>query len=227
MATLKTLCQTALREIGMVAVPSSFVGNTNPTAVQMLALANRVLRDISDYKWQIILSTYTFSTSNGVSTYALPTDFDSFANLTQWDRTNYEAMEGPVSPGVWEAIRSGNVVATGIKRYFRVGAGLFEIYPTPSSTDTIAYQYYSTYVITGKSEFSDDTDVSLVYEDVIVLGLKYYWRDAKGLDSTSTERAYRRKIEHLQGKDGGKDVLRFGSRPMPQLGGSIPEVGFG
>lgn len=226
--SLRTLCQDALKEMGMIAVPSSFVGNSNPTSVQMVALANRVLKDLQDHRWQVVLETHTFSTSNGTSTYALPSDFESFANLTQWDRTNYEDVEGPVSPAVWEALRSSNLYVSGIKRYFRVAAGLFEIYPTPDGTDTIAYQYYSSQPVTSKTEFTDDTDVSLIYEDIIVLGLKYYWRRAKGLEWASDERDYRRKIDAFQAKDGGKGILRFGGTAgLPLSGGNFPDTGFG
>lgn len=226
--SLRTLCQDALKEIGMVNVPSSFVGNTNPTAVQMVALANRVLKDLQDHKWQVVLSTHTFSTVASTSAYALPSDFESFANMTQWDRTNYEDVEGPVSPAVWEALRSSNLYASGIKRYFRVAAGQFEIYPTPDAADTIAYQYYSNQPITSKTEFSDDTDVSLIYEDAITLGLKYYWRRAKGLDWAADERDYRRKIDIKQANDGGKPVLRFGGPALsPLSGGNIPDTGYG
>ena len=229
MATLKELCQTALREIGNIAVPTTFVGNADPTAVQVLALANRVLKELQEYKWQIVLSTHTFTTTNGVGSYALPADFESFADMTQWDRANYEDIEGPVSPSLWEALRSSNLYVSGIKRYFRVAGGLFEVYPTPNNdTDTIAYQYYSNQPIALKSSFSDDADVSKIYEDLITLGIKYYWRDAKGLDSSKAERDYRRKIDSFQAKDGGKQVLRFGFSPsFPAQGGNIPDTGIG
>lgn len=212
--------------MGPINVPSSFVGNNDPTAVLMLALANRVLKDIRELPWQVVLSTHTFATVASTSTYALPSTFDSFANLTQWDRTNYEKMEGPVSPVLWEALRSGNVTSVGIVSYFRISGSLFEIYPTPSAVATIAYQFYSNQPITSKTEFSDDTDVSLIYEDLITLGLKYLWRRAKGLDWAADEKDYRRAIDVRQAKDGGKNVIRFGPpRETPML--NIPDVGFG
>src|SRR5690242_11912595 len=101
--TLLTIAQTALREVGDYAVPSSIVGNTDPTAVQLLALANRAGRTLAlDYRWQALLTTYTFPTVASTADYALPTDFNRFANLTPWDRTNYAQLEGPVSAQRWE-----------------------------------------------------------------------------------------------------------------------------
>ena len=110
MATLLSICQSALREIGDFAVPSAIVGSTDPIAVQLLALAQRSGKTLAaDHKWQVLLKTYTFPTVASTATYALPTDFKSFANITQWDRTNYWEVEGPVSPQKFEALRSSSV----------------------------------------------------------------------------------------------------------------------
>lgn len=228
MATLLTICQTALRETGQVAVPSSIVGNTNPLAVQLLALANRSARIIAlDYRWQALIATYTFPTVAGTADYALPSDLHAFANLTFWDRTNIEQCEGPVSPVMWEALRSGNVFGIGLRKYFRIAGGLFSIYPTPADVATVAYQYYSTNWITGKTEFSDDSDAPLIDADLITLALKWRWRAAKGLAYDQEQADYLGRLEALQGKDGGKNVLRFsrGGQAMPVL--NVPESGIG
>jgi hypothetical protein len=54
--TLLTMTQQALREVGEFEVPATIVGNNNPTAVQMLALAQREGRELSRrHQWQRLL----------------------------------------------------------------------------------------------------------------------------------------------------------------------------
>lgn len=226
MATLLSICQTALRQIGQFNVPTSIVGNADPTAVQLLALANLSGQQLTKrYKWQILLSTHTFSTANGTGTYALPSDFQKFSNITFWNRTAYERMEGPVSNSTWELLRSGNLAAVGGVQYFRIAANLFAIYPTPTATETIAYQYYSTNWITGKSAFSDDADVPLIDNDVMVLDIRWRFLSAKGLPWESERADFEDALAVARADDGGKDAIRFSVPERYPL--NIPEGTWG
>jgi len=228
MATLLSICQTALRETGQVNVPSSIVGNTNPLAVQLLALANRSGRTLAlDYRWQALITTYTFPTVAGTTDYALPSDLHAFANLTFWDRTNIEQCEGPVSPVMWEGLRSGNAIGVGLRKYFRVAGNLFSIYPTPAAAETVAYQYYTANWHNGKDQFSDDTDAPLIDADLITLDLKWRWRAAKGLAYDQEKADFLGRLEALQAADGGKNILRFGRSGLGAPVLNIPETGFG
>lgn len=59
--SLLFICRSALPEIGEFNVPRSMVGNTDPHAVQLLALANRAERSLAlDHKWQALLANYSF-----------------------------------------------------------------------------------------------------------------------------------------------------------------------
>lgn len=228
MTTLVQICQAVLREVGQVNVPSSIVGNTDPAAVQLLALANRTGKILAlDFRWQALLTTHTFATVNGTTDYSLPSDLHAFAGLTFWDRTNIEQCEGPVSAVLWEGLRSGNIIGVGLRKYFRVAANLFSIYPTPTAADTIAYQYWSKNWITGKTEFSDDTDQPLIDADLITLGLKWRWRMAKGLAYDEEKADYQMRLDALQAIDGGKNILRFGRVEPAAPALNIPETGYG
>ena len=87
--SLLSICKSGLCEIREFNVPSSIVGNTDPSAVQLLALANRAGRSLAlDHKWQRLLATHSFATFASTADYALPSDFHRFANITSWDRGN-------------------------------------------------------------------------------------------------------------------------------------------
>lgn len=228
--TLLTIAQTALREIGDFTVPSTIANNTDPTAVQLLALANRTGRTLAnDFRWQVLLTTHSFTTVASTADYALPSDFGRFANLTFWDETNDTRMWGPVSTSEWQYLQSSGLGgAAQFDKAFRIAGSRFYIYPTPSSTDTIAFQYYSKNWISGKSAFSTDADAALIDEDLITLGLKWRYLQAKGDAFENEKMEYFERLESLQAADGARDAIRFGvSMVGADYSGNLPETGFG
>lgn len=228
--TLLSVCQTVLREIGEFTVPSTIVGNSDPVAVQLLALANRTGRTLAnDYRWQVLLTNYSFTTVSGTDGYALPSDFGRFANLTMWDSTNDTRVHGPVSPAQWQFLQSSGLGgAAQFDKTFRVAGNLFEIYPTPTSADTVAYQYYSKNWISGKAAYALDADVSLIDEDLIILGTKYRFLQAKGDAFEEEKKEYLYRLDSLQGADGGRNVISFGAPFVTaDESGNLPETGFG
>jgi len=236
--TLLQLCQTALQERGEFSVPATIVGNSDPTAVRLLALANRAGRwTMKENTWQALVKTYTFSTSNGVSDYAIPSDLDRFLNLTFWDRTYYRYVKGPISAAEMELLRSSRIaMASQFYSYFRIVGNLFTIYPTPAATRTFAYQYAGKNWITAdgdsspsKEYFTADSDTCSFNDDIMVLGIKERFQAAiDGVEwQPSTE------LTSFIGKavmaDGGKDVIVFGPGPLvgPLGRGNLPETGYG
>ena len=237
--TLLAMCQRALREKGQFNVPSTIVGSTDPTTVRLLTLADRTGRWIANYTtWQVMIQTYTFATVNGTETYALPSDFVSFIDLTQWDRTNYTPLRGPQSAAAWEVIRSGNVAsASQLMSVWRVAGNLFAIRPAPTTVRTIAYQYLGkNYILASgdssatKEYFTVDTDTCVWSDDLMVLGIKERMEAvALGIEwAPSAE--YQSFLDGAVSSDGGKAVITFGQPQWLQgiMGsGNLPESNFG
>lgn len=228
--TLLTICQDALKEIGGFNVPETIVGNTDPTAVQLLALANRSGRELAlDYKWEVLLETHTFSTADGTAAYALPADFHSIADGTAWDRTNDWRLAGPASKRAWEQFQSSAVTSSGLRAWFRIQGRQFNLYPTPSSVRSIAYEYYQNTFVSpaagsDKISFTLDTDTARIDEDLVLLGVKYRFKLAKGLPHGEEKAEFENRKTALQSINKGAPVVDF-------RGGSyehgIPETGFG
>ena len=228
--SLLTICQYARREIGDFSVPSTIISNTDPIAVQLLALANRTGRTLAlDFRWQVLLTNYTFPTVASTEDYALPSDFGRFANVTMWDRTNDTPVRGPLSPAQWEYLQSSGLGgAAQFDKAFRVIGDRIYIYPEPDAAETIAYQYYSTYWISGKAAFSADADVALIDEDLITLGIKWRFLASKGDSFENEQMEYYQRLDSLQGADGGRSIISFGPGALVIGGeGNMPEVGFG
>ncbi len=237
--TLLAMCQRALYEKAEFAVPATIIGNTDPSALRLRYLADRTGRFFHrNYFWQKLMQVYTFPTVASTSTYALPSDYQRMVNLTQWDRTTFAPLKGPVSAVEFETMRSGAIAAAaGLRSYWRLAANLFEMYPTPSSVRTIAYQYIGLYWIaaTGSSTatkeyFTVDTDTCIFDDDLMVLGIKEHF-DAVALGVPfEPSGELTAMIGAAVGADGAKDVISFGeSNVVGSILGmdNLPETGFG
>ena len=233
--TLLTICQDAISEVGLFEVPTSIVGSNNQTAKRLLALANREGRLLTrEHNWQVLLKSHTFTTADGTASYDLPSDFDRFADETWWDRTNYWEIFGPASEADWQTLKSG-IVTDGVRRWFRLQGDQFYIHPTPTSADTIAYDYYSNQWCessggTGQTEFEADADVAKLDEDLITLGVRWRFLKVNGLDYTEESPAYQKHLDLLRARDGGAGNLHMGRSnwfARHLMISNIPESGFG
>lgn len=175
----------------------------------------------------------------GLDTYPVPADFNSFVNRTQWDRSRRWELVGPMSPQEDEWMRSG-IVATGPRRRFRQfgrGSYTFRIWPPPTSTDspaTLSFEYMSSYWAqdasgTPLARFTSDTDSCVYPDDIMVMGVKWLWLQAKGFDYAAQKMDWDRQVDTAQAQDGGSRTLNMAQMPWPVLigAGNVPDVGYG
>lgn len=238
---LSEICQMALEEISGIAVPTTYIGNSNLTAKTMVRLANRSGRNYAlGFRWDALLQDYEFQTADGVSEYDLPDGFHAFSHLTFWSGTNLEVVRGPVGSAMWQALTRGQMVAPGMTKYFRISSQgrKFQINPTPTAVETISYMYYSKFWVdsdddgVGDAEyFVNDTDVTLIDGNLVCLDLKWRFRKSKGLDWEAEKlEADILRDQLLSSDDGGKPAIDF--TPVDYAaydleGGNIPETGAG
>ena len=232
--SLLTIATNALQEMSGFEVPTSFYGNANLTATLCVALANRSGKTLEkDVRWQELITEYTFSTADGTATYALPSDFRAFANMSQWDRTNQWRMTGPIPSLVYQWLKSGISVASTANKWFMVRGSYITIYPTPSAVETIAFDYYSKSWITKQSDsssvaaFTSDNDTSKIDEDLITLSLKWMFLQAKGMPYEPEYRMYEAAAESLREDNGGRSIIGLNSPTRPYYSGNLPDQGYG
>lgn len=231
--TIKTICEDALNEIGGFEVPTSFSGNGNLTATQCIALLNREGKTLEkEERWSALISTHTFTTVADTASYALPTDFRAFAEMSQWDRTNTRQMIGPTPGFLWQYLKGGIISESTIDRWFRIQGSDFYIHPTPSATgDTIAFDYYSkdwvniqATGLTG-TRIASDNDTGRLDEDLLTLGLKWRFLQAKGMPFEPEYKEYEALKTELVSDDGGSGLIRLG-QPRYEMT-NLPDQGYG
>lgn len=233
--SLLTICTDALSEMSGFELPASFYGNGNLTARQCVSLVTREGRTLArEFRWNELIDEYTFTTSDGVESYDLPSDFIAFANMSQWDRTNRWRMSGPTPSIIWQWLNSGFVVNATRRRWFAIRGNQFMIYPTPSSTDTIAFDYYSKNWITRQSDsvntntFASDNDTVRIDADLLTLGLKWRFLQAKGMPYEPEWKEYQNMKDEVLADNAGKGVIDLNSNRRHIIpGGNLPESGYG
>jgi hypothetical protein len=231
--------------LSIVQDTADVVGLTRPTAVitgvdqlshQMLGFAKETLEELSMMDWPILENSYSFNTVVGQSQYALPSDFSREIGDSVYGQARYSQLRGSLTAADWARQRN---VLPGVGFYrFRIFSYPLKINltPTPQTIETVVFEYQSAnrVVQTGgalKTTFFDDTDVSLVPEDILKKGLKWRIRRAKGLDYSEEFDDY-----ELTRNQRLAQALQLGSMAVAYRGpfddinlspGYVPESGFG
>ena len=198
--------------------PTSVISNTDPIARQLLALAQREgkqLMRVSD--WAILKKEHTFSTSNGTAAYALPSDFDRLVLETSYNRSDNDILTGPISSSEYQLVNHG-MATTGTTEKFRLKAASnalkFELDPTPSSTQTIGFEYVSNQFCqssggSGQAAWAADTDTGILDETTMEMGITWRFKAAHGLDFAEDFRQYQLEVRQAVARNGSSPVLQL------------------
>jgi len=205
--TLLSIVQNASDRLGLTR-PSAVVASTDVQVLQLLGLAQEEGKDLAKrHTWQALQTEHTFSTSNGTASYALPSGFDAIIKDTVFNRTRRRRMYGDLTPEQWQETQSSLV--TMVNPAFRIRGGLFYISPTPTSTETVAYEYLSKNWCqsaggTGQSAWAADLDTGVLDEELMTLGLKWRWKKSKGLDYAEDFTSYEIRVAKAIMDDGAR-----------------------
>jgi len=144
------IIQDAMDELSLPRL-ASVVGSSDPMARQMLSLFNAHGKELaSDTDWTILDRVNVFPTVVDQAEYDLPGDFDHLVINTVWDRSQLTPVRGPISPAMWQTIKSG-LIGNGIYfRRYRIVRGVnmavrkFVIDPTPGTSGAdLVFEYIS------------------------------------------------------------------------------------
>ena len=198
--------------------PTSVISNTDPIARQLLALAQREgkqLMRVSD--WAILKKEHTFSTSSGTAAYALPSDFDRLVLETSYNRSENDILTGPISSSEYQLVNHG-MATTGTTEKFRLKAASnalkFELDPTPSSTQTIGFEYVSTQFCqssggSGQAVWTADTDTGILDETTMEMGITWRFKAAHGLEYGEDYKQYQLEVRQAVARNGSSPVLQL------------------
>jgi hypothetical protein len=205
-------------------VPGGLIGATEGHAVQMRALLQKVIMDLSQYNWQQQNRYVTWTSISGEDQGALKdifgVDMDYLRLIpnTFWDNTEMRPVFGPVTEEVWAYYKAA--VNPGPIYQYIIKQNRLLMSPNMVAGHTMSVQMYSNLKVvssggTLKQSFTADDD-SFVFPDITVLrGLTWNWAKKKGEDWSDDHALYLDSI--------GKNLLNEGS---PKLSMDAPQRGF-
>lgn len=214
------IVQQAQDEMGLAR--SSTLTASDPTSRQFLALANSHGFDLMKrHTWTALQLQTTISTVSGTYDYTLASDFDRFIDDTQWDRTNFWQLVGPISPQIDRFRRDGLGVNLGPRRAFRLLGTTVRINPTPAvDGDVLGYEYISNkwaanYGGSTKAAITADTDNVAFDPWLMIRGIKYRYRHAKGYEAESFKDEHDTHFDICKAADIGVGTLSMSPQADP------------
>lgn len=219
--SLLTIVQSAARRIGILK-PTAVYTSTDAQILQLLELCNEEGRELAVKPWQALIKEVSFVTaaaeSQGNITTLAP-GFNYILNDTIWNRTQRRPVFGPRAPQQWQQMKAQTL--SGPFNQFRIRSNLVLFDPIPTAGENCYFEYLSknwctsSDAATARDAWAADSDVSLIDEELMTMGLVNRFRQAKGLEY-DTE-AYDARLRDLLARDGTKPVLSLsgGSDGLP------------
>ena len=210
---------------------AGIVANAFAVSGEGMPQAQRVVEVIDATSVRLSMEAIATKTGAALSfvrdTFDLPADFDHYITDTWWDRTNHWQLIGPISPQQSQALQSG-IFATGPRRRWRqIGnqSARYRIWPPPSSNDTpssLVFEYVSKNWVAKQDGTYDswmraDSDIPIVDEQAMILGVKWRLWQVKGFAYADFQSEYVDYVNRLKARDGGMKTLSMNKRRLPLL----------
>lgn len=236
--TLLTALNSAQRLLS-IAVTTLIVADGQETQNLLYELANVEAAEVlerSEYLFPAFVRTKSFTATTGATLQAsgTPSDFKRLLPDTIWNQTTDRKVAGPIDDVEW-AIANGVPITSGICQYAMIRYDGFHIFPAPTAADTIAYDYVINTPVqaTGagayKTAFSVDTDVYLLGDRLLTLGVVWRYKAAKGRDYAEDMKSYEMALAATAASMRGSRAITIAPPDLdPVLDGlNVPQTGFG
>lgn len=224
-STVLEIVQTSFDEIGLYPRPSVAVGAQDQLTQQMTALYTAVGQMLVKRRtWRGLLRTQTYTTPLSVTSLDLPSDYARPVNQTEWDRTNHWPLMGPMTPQQMQTVQSG-IISEGPRIKFRLIGDTIELFPASSVNQQFILNYISKgWVVhnpgpgeTYLTKPSDDDDVAIFDDRLMIAGIKLRFAQAKGFDTTSFAEDFQVMLDDALAQDSGAPKLTMAADPATFL----------
>jgi len=234
-ATVQSVMNIVTSELGL-ATPSFYVGNTDLTISQLMAMLTSAGQDLCMMNdWQYLHKEWTLPVIEGTTVYQLPTDWNSFVDGTMWNTGTALPVIGPITPQVWRMLKARFVGGTTISIMYRIIGNQMILFQNPSQNVNLVTDYYSrgwilqVDGITFRDNPAADSDTLLFDSRIVVPLLKLRWRGEKGFDTSKSTQDFNDAWDLVVGRDIPAPTLSIGTRTIyPFLNyTNIPDTNYG
>jgi len=213
MKNIAEMLNNVLGQSGFLKRPQFFL-SSDPDDIQMTAIANRVGLEISGhYEWSGLRKPSVIDLLEGQTEYDLPIDLKSIVSDSSWETDGSRKVDDHVSDGIWYQYKFSSLTSGGVIRA-RVYGNKLEVIE-PFNGGKISYEYITEYyAITPppanelKPEFSADTDLWLLDDQLLTLGIQAHWMQTKLMPQYSEMMVnYQKKMNEAIGRDGVRNTI--------------------
>ena len=219
--------QTALEIVRTVAGrvgiqrPSTATGSTDVQVQQLVALLNEEGQELAKrYVWQATVREKTFTTIAaedqgllvGGAILSAADGFKYVLNDTIYDRTTEYQLQHS-TPTRWQSDKS--TLPVGPYSRYRIRNGRLLMLPAPTAGLTVAFEYVTENWVSNaagdafRAEFTMDGDFPLLDSQLLIMGLKWRWKAAKGLSYAEDMQSYELAVADATSRDEPRGVVSF------------------
>lgn len=217
MATLLSIVQEFCARSGLTP-PSRVIGANDDLLTQLVGLANEICEDlVRRRQWTTLVTQTVFNSIAGEDQGSMdtlaPNGFLKVINDTIYDRTRRLPVFGPRNAQEWQAIKA--LPMSGPFYEYRIRNNRLLIDPDMEAGHVMAFEYASKNAVLdnslatpfGKAYFTRDDDTFLLDEALLIKGIRWRWKEEKGLPYAESFRAYEAAVVEAAGGDGSKPTL--------------------
>ena len=215
-------------------VPQIVMSSQDDQLTQIVGLANEICEDlVRRHSWTSLQYEAVFTSVAGADQGAItdlaPNAYLKILNETIFDRTRRLPVFGPRSPQQWQVLKA--LPMSGPFYQYRIQQGRLKINPDMPAGHIMAFEYASEGVVqdnstatpTVKAFFTRDDDTFLLDKSLLLLGLRWRWKEEKGLPYMESFRLYEAAVAEAAGADGTKQPMSMNEGSgMTQPGVFVP-----
>ena len=199
--------------------PTSVIGNNDLLAVQMLAFTQDIGDELIErWDWQRLkgaAAPVQFTGNGTTATFNLPADFKSLSPSDTFVSSVYPTLTLPGPVGESDLLRmKATPFALQPSAWRRLGNAI-EFYPVLQAGEIVTYVYAGNYWITDslgvtpKATFTADSDLMRLSERLIMLGVLWKFKRAKGLDYAQENEDFERSFNRLAAAENQNDMVEM------------------
>lgn len=193
-------------------VTATIIADGQETQNLLYGLARQEASDVLDrdeYDFPSLRRTQTFTASlASLQSSGKPSDFQRAIAETFWNRSTNEKVYGPLNDEEWGYANGATFTSANWQSVMFRYDGL-HIFPVPTIAETIAFDYIINTPVqaTGggayKTNFTVDTDVYLLGDRILTLGIVWRYKQSKGRDYAEDMRNYELALRALYSRERG------------------------
>ncbi len=219
--TLLTIIQRTCGSLGLPQPAAAFASTDRQTVqlIEHLYEEGESLLNAHDWSWGIVAKTFTFIAGNP-QTGEPPSAFHRMVapgdgEFIVWNDSNNTPIIGPLSASQWTEYLARGV--TEFPQYWRIIDGVLNVSSSVADA-TGRYEYISKNWIlvsgVGAGAFTADANTIEFPESLVRLGLRWRFKQAKGLDYAEDMRTYQVRLMEAVENDKGTGRTISSSRSV-------------